>query len=854
MKKGIILLLLAIINVAMYATETKQQRIDLSGTWLFSLDRDKTITPDAEMSETIVLPGTTDTNHKGDTLTWRGETTRLSRPYAYRGRAWYTREIEIPETWKGQPIYLILERTKPSEVYIDGVLVGTSNNISTPQRFELTTHITPGKHKLAIMVDNGSGVPRQVYNSSHAYTENTQTNWNGIIGQIVLSTSTSLEHPVTDHQAFKDFHIEGKHFYANGHKIFLRGRHDACVWPLTGHVPMDIETWRRYFAVCEAYGLNHVRFHSWCPPEAAFAAADEYGIYLQPELPFWGNFDARDNTLMNFLFKEGENILREYGHHPSFRMFALGNELSGNLDKMAEFIAHYRTIAPDKIYTFSPNYYLGFQGVKPGNDYFVTCRVGSEGWGNYHTHTRGSFSFVDAADGGIINHFRPSTTKNLQEGCSLAQIPIISHETAQFQIYPNYKEIVKYTGALYPCNMEVFRERLERASMIDLADDFMRASGLWSLQLYKQDIEMDLRTPDMAGFQLLDLQDYPGQGSSYVGILDAFLDSKGLCTPEEWRGWCSPVVPLLIADSLCFTNDAPLHAKIQIANYGEESLRGKTVQWALGKKHGSLIVDTDEYGLIDVGEITIPLHQYKKATQLKMTLTIEGMKYSNTYDLWVYPSSHKLDALKKKVVVTRILTDSIATLLENGARVLLMPEASEQTVGGLFQTDYWNYRMFKTIAESNRREPSPGTLGILTNPEHPLFRHFPTQMHTNWQWFPVIKASHPFKLDNTAADYRPIVQVIDNVERNHKLGLVFEFTVGKGKLLVVMSDLEKASQYPEGRQFYLSVLEYMTSKHFTPDVRISVKDFRQLMTTKVVTGEIGKLHNISSYKEDEYTK
>ena len=854
MRKGILLLWCALLGMALHANDNKPLRIDLSGTWHFCLDRDGTATPDTEMSDTVTLPGTTDTNRKGDTLASRDETTHLSRPYSYKGRAWYTRSVDIPGAWAGQPIYLILERTKPSEVYVDGTLVGSSNDISTPQRFDLSAHLTPGRHKLAIMVDNGSGVPWQVYDSSHAYTENTQTNWNGIIGVIALSTTPDVGHPVTEHPAFNDFHIEGQHFYANGHRIFLRGRHDACVWPLTGHVAMDIESWRKYFAVCEEYGLNHVRFHSWCPPEAAFAAADERGIYLQPELPFWGSFNANDTTLMTFLLKEGENILREYGHHPSFRMFALGNELSGSLDKMAEFIAHYRTIAPDKIYTFSPNYYLGYQGVHPGNDFFVTCRVGSEGWGNYHTHTRGSFSFVDAADGGIINHFRPGTTRNLQEGCALAQVPIISHETAQFQVYPNYREMDKYTGALYPCNMEVFRNRLQRAGMMDQADDFVRASGLWALQLYKQDIEMDLRTPNMAGFQLLDLQDYPGQGSAYVGILDAFLDSKGLCTPEQWRGWCSPVVPLLIVDRFSFTNDETLQAKIQIANYGEESLKGKTVKWTLGNRHGTLVIDSDGYGLIDAGEIALPLHRYKRATQLKMTLSIEGIEGSNSYDLWVYPSSHRLEALKEKVIIARTLTDSTAALLEAGASVLLMPEASELTVGGLFQTDYWNYRMFKTIADNNKREPSPGTLGILTRPEHPLFRHFPTQMHTNWQWFPVIKASHPFKLDNTAADYRPIVQVIDNVERNHKLGLVFEFAVGKGKLLVVMSDLDKAAQYPEGRQFYLSVLEYMTSRHFTPDVKITAKDFNTLMTTKVVAGEIGKLNNISSYKEDEYTK
>lgn len=854
MLKKILLLLFTTMSMVVYATDKKAQRIDLSGTWQFCLDRDGTVTPDSEMAETIQLPGTTDTNRKGDALVDKSETTRLSRPYSYKGRAWYVRSVEIPESWSGQEIYLILERTKPSEIYIDGVLVGKSNDICTPQRFNLTAHLCAGKHKLAIMVDNGSGVPNQVYDSSHAYTENTQTNWNGIIGVIALSTTPEIGHPVTENPAFKDFHIEGQHFYANGHKIFLRGRHDACVWPLTGHVPMDLESWRNYFAVCEEYGLNHVRFHSWCPPEAAFAAADEYGIYLQPELPFWGDFNDKDETLMTFLLKEGENILREYGHHPSFRMFALGNELWGNLDKMAEYIAHFREMAPDKIYTFSPNYYLGYQGVRPGNDFFVTCRVGSEGWGNYHTHTRGSFSFVDAADGGIINHFYPNTTTNLQEGCALAQVPIISHESAQFQIYPDYSEIAKYTGALYPYNMEIFRNRLEQAGMIDLADDFKRASGLWSLQLYKQDIEMDLRTPNMAGFQLLDLQDYPGQGSAYVGILDSFLDSKGLCSPEQWRGWCSSVVPLLIVDKFCFTNDEHIRAKIQIANYGEESLKGKRVQWTLGNKRGQLEVDADEFGLIDVGEIDIPLGQYKRSTQLEMRIAVEGFEHSNKYDLWVYPASHELDALKEKVIVARTLTDEVATSLENGASVLLMLEASEQTVGGLFQTDYWNYRMFKTIAENNNKEPSPGTLGILTDPRHPLFRHFPTQMHTNWQWFPVIKASNPFKLDNTASNYRPIVQVIDNVERNHKLGLVFEFAIGKGKLLVVMSNLDKAAEYPEGRQFYVSVLKYMTSRQFSPETHISVEDFRLLMSTKVVAGEIGILKNISSYKEDEYTE
>ena len=865
MKKLTTILLMAGLCLNMQA-EALPKYIDLSGTWLFALDRNKTIQAGTQLTETIQLPGTTDTNKKGDYTARSEETTQLSRLWSYKGRAWYQKEVDIPVSWKGKPVYLTLERTKPSEVYVDGKFAASSNDISTPQVFELSKWLKPGKHQLTIMIDNGYGVPKQLYESSHAYTESTQTNWNGIIGKIELSIQLPSPSQVkVVHQNFRDFHIEGQHFYANGHVIYLRGKHDACVWPLTGHVAMDVESWRKYLGTCGAYGINHIRFHSWCPPEAAFVAADELGIIMQPELPFWGSFDEQDDTLMTFLHKEGVNILRTYGHHPSFRLFALGNELWGSIEKMAEFVEDFRKIAPDKFYTFGSNYYLGYQGVKKGMDYFTTCRVGGEGWGNYNTHTRGSFSFADAADGGVINHFYPNTMMNFEEGCQLAYpegtawtkaVPVISHETAQFQTYPDYDEIKKYTGVLYPYNMEVFRNRLEKAGMLDQAKDFHKASGLWSLQLYKQDIEMDLRTRNMAGFQLLDLQDYPGQGSAYVGILNAFMEPKGICTEREWRQWCAPVVPLLIADRFCFTNQEGIRAWIQVANYSGESLNGKTLCWQLtsgskGVASGKILLPSTE-GLFTAGELCIDLSAFDKPTKLQLSLSIGeteyfGAPYHNTYDLWVYPAWSDLSKLESLVMVTNELNDIAIGQLQKGKSVLLMPDSTDLCVGGLFTTDYWNYRMFKTISENNKKPVSPGTLGILTDPNHPIFNGFPTEMHTNWQWFPIIKASHPMILDNTSPDYRPIIQVIDNVERNHKLGLVFEFQVDKGKLLVCMADLEAATSYPEGRAFYRSILEYMTSGDFTPKTHITLEDFKKLMTNPVVEGKIGELNNISPY-------
>ena len=832
--------------------------ISLAGQWRFALDPDGTMTAASPFSDVVTLPGTTDTNRKGTPLKRFDETTHLSRRYAYKGKAWYSREIDIPQDWAGKSVELLLERTKYTEVYIDGTFVCSNNDISTPQLYTLPQSLAPGRHTLTIMVDNGSHIPEQLYASSHACTEDTQTNWNGIIGKIELrvesgelatavedscgAVANSCVPSVASGKAESSLFTLHSSFYQNGHRIFLRGKHDACVWPLTGHVPMDFASWFGYLQRCADYGLNHVRFHSWCPPEAAFAAADSLNIILQPELPFWGDFNEKDSVLMTFLHKEGVNILRWYGHHRSFRMFALGNELWGSIDKMKAFVDDFRSIAPDKLYTLGSNYYLGYQGVKPGMDYFTTCRVGGEAWGSYDTHTRGSFSFADAFDGGIINHFRPNAKQNFEEGCSRSSVPVISHETAQFQIYPDYNEIGKYTGVLRPCNMEVFRQRLVDAGMADQAEAFHRASGRWAYLLYKQDIEMDLRTPNMAGFQLLDLQDYPGQGSAYVGILDAFMDSKGICTQREWRQFCSPVVPLLVSDAYCFTFSEGIHGKIQVANYSGGSLQNNKVRWACAGQQGELSIPDGE-GLLDAGALDIDLKHLKQATHLVLTLHIND--YQNSYDLWAYPDDVKLN--KKGIVMASSLTDDVVSKLQKGAKVLLTPDSTDLCVGGLFQTDYWNYRMFKTISENNKKPVSPGTLGLLCDPSHPLFSDFPTFEHTSWQWFPVVKASHPFILDHTNKNYRPIVQVIDNIERNHKLGLVFEFQVGKGRLLIVMSDLEQAARYPEGRQFYASVLNYMHSKDFAPATAITADQLRMLFTTKVNETQMEELNNISPY-------
>ncbi len=932
-----------------------QSRIPLEGNWGLQLDTAGVgIAPDwltKSCTDSLFLPGTTDMGKKGTYNTDMTLTTSLSREYVFEGKALYTKQVDIPEEWDGTSVRLVMERTKPTTIWIDGKEVGANNDISTAQQYDLSSYLFPGTHTVAILVDNGKqAVPEKVYGSSHAYSASTQTNWNGIIGDFYLesvplcgiddiqlypdvakkvvtarvtlrnpdkgagkgilsfyaeawntdkqhktpvqtvevdwtkpeqelelalgdkallwseftpslyrfSVSLKTDQSVDTEQAtfgLRDFKTKGRQFTMNGKTTFLRGKHDACVFPLIAHTAMDVETWRHYFQVAKQYGINHYRFHSWCPPEACFEAADIEGIYLQPELPIWGNIDIDDTELCDYLLKEGRNLHRAYSNHASFVMFGLGNEMSGE-EGLAMLIQTFKKEDNRHIYSSGSNNYLGFKGKQANEDYFTTCRVGREGDKQFNTHARASFSFADAYDGGYLNHTYPNSEMDFSSANVLCDVPIISHETGQFQVYPNYEEIKKYTGVLKPRNFEIFKKRLEEAGMINLAYDFMMASGKWSALLYRADIEMNLRTPEWGGFQLLDLQDYPGQGSAYVGILDAFMESKGLIAPEEWRHFCSEVVPLFCTEKFCWTNDEALTGEVEIANYSESDLNSKQLSWTLTDSKqqvldkGVLPLQVKQGELAKVGTLKPAIASVRKAEKVTLALSIDGTPYRNDYSLWIYPAADKEVAPSEDICVTDDL-DAHLKYLTEGGKVLWFPSKDkhkDQTVGGLFQTDYWNYRMFRTICENLDRPVSPGTLGILTDPGHPALADFPTEFHTNWQWFPIIKQSYPMILDRLSDDYRPIVQVIDNVERNHKLGLLFEFKVGNGKLLVCMSDLKAVQDKPEARQFYRSILEYMESSAFAPSYSLSAKDLQDLFTAKVKTGEMKKLFNISSYK------
>ncbi len=821
----------------------------------------------------------------------------------YTGVAWYQKDIMIPDSWRGRRAVVSFERVHwSSALWVNDKLIGVNDSLGTPHVYDLGI-LEPGFYTLSVRVDNRYLV--NVRKDAHSITDSTQTNWHGLVGSLKLESTTPVWiddtrvytdidrksarievtignitgrpgkgtlsaggksvpvrwdvnggtaeldvffgddarlwdefdpalHSVTltltgdDADDERQFEvglrrIESKDatFYVNGRKTFFRGTHEGCEFPLTGYPPTDVESWKKVFAVVKDYGLNHMRFHSWCPPEAAFVAADEMGVYLQPECSNWGQYSSRDDGMKEFLYRETEAIVKAYGNHPSFVMLSSGNEPAGPWQEiLTPWLIEWKMKDNRRIYASQTG---RFYGNRPGPveniDYLIAIRIGMYRFRG----DRGWFG----------RDFRGSL-----EGTNY---PVISHETGQWCAYPNFADMNEYTGSLKPKNYEIFRESLAQHGILDQARDFVMASGKFQVACYKQEIEALLRTPGMGGFQLLDLHDYPGQGTAVVGPLNVFWQSKGYVTPEEFKRFCDVTVPLARMTKLVYTTDDDLNVAFEIAHFGQRPLENVTPVFKIVDSKGKEVVSADLSSrtiplgtAIPIRELSMSLGTFEAPQKYRLVLGLKEMpSVENDWEFWVYPAQLSTD-VASDVLVTRSFGEA-EKRLASGGRVLFLPTYNQLSwdsppVGRL--PIFWNRLM------------GPGWdrfLGLLCDPNHPALAEFPTDFHYDWQWQDVTQpACRAINMDRLPRSLKPIVQVIDDWNRNYKLGLVFECRVGSGRLMVCSADIEsELDQRPVARQLRHSLLAYLSSERFDPTVAVTPAQIRSFLFDNQIMSQLG---------------
>ena len=988
-----------------------------------------------------VLPGTLDENgiggrdigntqlHPDSSLGGKEELqredvilTRFTRKHTYEGAAEFSRTI-VFDAPQGRRVFLEAERARCLKLSVDGREVPhfREPSLSTPHIFEVTDCLRAGdagtehqvtadpehryvgtEHHIVLTSDNSyPGLPHDNIVYSSAATDETQTNWNGVLGCLRLRveepvfieavrvypsgneltvvvcvsaenawegkvhiSSEALDAAVTAEAVGKagdteiemkaqlmkeglrrwdeyegnlyELHVElagitgsedeaktagaaiskaeGQFtgaqavFYSektvtfgvrdfsadsegrltlNGRRIFLRGEANCAVYPETGYCPMSVEEWTGILTTYKSYGINFVRFHSHCPPEAAFTAADRMGILMQPELSHWNPADAfeTEESLVCYT-AEFAGILRMLANHPSFVMLSLGNELQASEKghaRMRELLEMARRTDPTRLYANGSNVHYGQMGCDENSDFYTAC--------NYYEHAlRASFANME----GYLNRKYPSAAENFDKTMRVLREsykgPVFGFEVGQYEVLPDFDELGDFKGVTDPANLRHIKEQVEEKGLTPFWKRYVEATGELSRLCYREEVEAVLRTEGMSGLALLGLQDFPGQGTALVGMLNSHMKPKpySFAKPERFREFFTAQLPLVLLPRYTYENTETLEAEVQVANYGKEPLAGPlrcrlrgdgiviypeenkteseivasgTVKTDVDRTedcsgtvsgngreegsrpvsgHGCVADGRDGHGtgtginigdnsrvsfgevfcpagkLTTVGRFSFPLNGITVPARLELEVSIGTVV--NHYPVWVYPAVHPV--CPDNVYETFRIDEKAEEVLNVGGTVYLSPpstkEALPDSIQAQFSTDFWSVGTFAG---------QEGAMGQLIDDRHPIFRAFPTEFHTNWQWWPM--ASRRAVI--LPKRYEAIVTEMDSYAYLRPMAQLLECRCGRGKLLFSSMGLQNLQEYPEARALLSAIYRYMASEEFTPNQEIKLDVWKKLV-------------------------
>ena len=942
-----ILLILFTFHCSLSAVSA-QETITLSGFWEYSLG------DSLHYNDQVILPGSLLTNGKGNPVSvntpWTGslyDSSFYYNPYMaqyrvkenmkfpffltpehhYVGNVWYRRSVYVPASWEKKRVTIFLERPHiETTIIINGQKILHQRSLSTPHVCDVSRYIRPGeRNTIVICVYNGIenvGVGQD----SHSVTDQTQGNWNGIVGRMELQakpqrvyiknvklTPKPFEGKVVvdvelagslpnlfftelmvmvqrenqdsaniyttyfevDHNPMRlemfvgnevalwdDFHpnlyrigieaeddyyettfgmrevgVEGRQLMINHRPLYLRGTVENCCFPETGYPPMDEASWLRVFRKIKEYGLNHVRFHSYCPPEAAFAAADKEGIYLQPEGPSWPNHGVKlreGQVIDKYLLDESKRIIDTYGHHPSFIMMAAGNEPAGDwVNYCNDWVKEMKKYDPSRIYCGAS--VGGGWAWDDGSEYHVKGGARGLDW-DHHAPS--------SDDDYYAQILRPRNYRDTIDNTS----PIIAHEQGQWCAFPDFSEIPQYTGVYKARNFEIFRDLLEKNGMASQAEKFLMASGRLQTLCYKYEIERNLRTKDYAGFQLLGLNDYSGQGSALVGVLNVHWREKAYTDAKEWTSFCSPVVPLASFPRFVYTTADTLIVPVKAYNAMYGDLQPLRVNYYIAGDSSKVIAggQVSVTGIsmgkdTELGIVTLPLNIIKAPQKLTLTVTLGNQVY-NHWDFWVYPDS-VVSVQEGSVLISDSLDAHALAELKRGGTVLLTAAGKVRLGSDVVQhylPVFWNTSWFKMRP--------PHTTGAYIDTEHPLFKYgFPTDSWSNLNWWELLNKAQVMNLQDFPKDYQPPIQPIDTWHISRKLGMLVEARMLNGRLLMTTMDIDHDLDHRiVARQMRQAILNYMQSPDFNPMLTLAPE-----VITNLYTKEAPKLNMFTNESPDE---
>jgi hypothetical protein len=477
-------------------------------------------------------------------------------------------------------------------------------------------------------------------------------------------------------------------------------------------------------------------------------------------------------------------------------------------------ISKVRKVRPDLIYTLTANY---DRELDVEDDIFISVEADNHGM-------RGN---------GFREKMAETIATDYSDAVMSRNIPLIAHEGGQYCVYPNVLEIPNYTGNLVPMNLMVIRKELEKKNMRPMIDKFVMSSGQFAARLYKEEIEAYMRTVDFGGFQLLGIQDFPGQCTATVGLLDSFWKSKNIISENWFKEFCNAIVPLIKMEKRIFNNNEVISAEVMVNQFTFEDIHNANIRWQITYNDNQILAKgrfediTLKAGSQEtVGNIKdIKLDSFHEPVQLKLYIEIENTEYHNSWDLWVFPHIDSVNIDRKiedyRIKVVHEWNELVQKMLNEGSKVLIIPKEesfiNRPTYEGAFYPVFWSPVFFK----------SKTPCGIYCN-EHKALQYFPTDRYSNYQWYHLLNNSFNFDIDHLQEDFIPIIDVIPNYYYNHRMTNLMEARVGNGILLICTMQLEEMEDLNEAKWLKYSLIEYLNKADINHIKQLSVQQINSI--------------------------
>ena len=617
------------------------------------------------------------------------------------------------------------------------------------------------------------------------------------VAEVTLRTAKQPVHGWSERFGVRKLEVRGERFFLNNQPFLVRGYGDDSIYPLTLCSPASREEHLKHLSIARRSGFNYVRHHTHTELPEFYAAADEAGILVQPELPYYGH-----------------DVTEEFPFDPK--------------RDLSELITHCRRYVSLATYCMGNE---GSLGTPLNNELYQMAKQSDPARLVLH-QDGGKGNAKDNSD------FRPGPTSPWTPGSVACDAPFVAHEYLNLGLKSDPRLDPRFSGPYAPANdLATYEASLQRVGLSRAWGDACMDAG-HALQRYyqKQGVEAARLDPACDGYCFWTLVDvlckqrsaqkmYAGQG-----LYNAFWEPKsGGATPEDFHHFNAPTALLLRSERKTAVAGETLELPLWISHFGGDAFHDATLDCSLNAEgkalaSGSLThldVAAGEVRELGTARITVP--GLASPVHAVLEAQLRGSQSNNHWDVWLFPKRTPGDGTG--LAASDALYPVLSTRYPGIARAGT-PQGDAAAVIVTSAADPAAISLGRTVVLLEPTLPAPnvklewwwiGDQAGTAMAKHPVFGDFPHSGTLSPLWFGIVKHAEVLQPDDVYCKAEPLMVGEGILGYSHYLS---QARIGQARLLRADGLDFVQTDAPANAWLLDQLLDYARSAAFAPQTTL----------------------------------